>query len=71
MEKIKFEYPDRDGNIQILWIDKDEWEAFQRFRNDKMGFWGTCWEYPLTPDECIKSKQEQNVLIKSRGRRRG
>ena len=71
MEKMEFKFIDIDGNEQIRYIDKDEWEAFQRFRNDKMGFWGTCWEYPLIPDKCEESKQEENVLIKSRGRRRG
>lgn len=60
MTKIEFKFIDKEGNIQVRYINKDEWEAFQRFRNDKMGYWGTSMEYPLTPDECIEPKSEFN-----------
>lgn len=59
MSKLQFRFVDKKGNIHIIYIDKDEYESLQRFRNNK-DYIEMDIKYPLTLDECIEPKSESN-----------
>lgn len=71
MSNLRFEYPDKDGNIQVVYIDEEEWRFMVAFRASRTIDWEKVKrerrenaikflnaKYPLTPNECIETKPE-------------